>query len=154
MQLTANRRTIQLCMVSSFPSAVAQVLARRRSLHFGQMLARLLTGGLIVVLLLAGCRRSPEPMLVGTWKVQGGETAGVWIYRPDHTLEFKGHDELGPVSASGTWRVEGRQLTFNLGASERHTGVADTTITILSLNATQLQLQTSEETVVTLNRTK
>jgi hypothetical protein len=118
------------------------------------MLPRVVAGGLIAVLLLTGCRRSPERMLVGAWKIQGNDTAGVWTYRPDHTVEFKGHDELGPVSASGTWRVAGRQLTFNLGASARHTGVADTTITIVSLNATQLQLQTTEETVVTLSRTK
>src|SRR5262249_47357852 len=121
---------------------------------FAILLPRVLTGSLIALLLLAGCRRSPERMLVGTWKVQGGDNAGVWTYRADHTLEFKGHDELGPVSADGTWRVEGSQLTFNLAASPRHTGVADTTITILSLNATQLQLQTSAETAVTLNRTK
>ena len=154
MQLTVNSGTIQRRMISFFQSAVVRALARRRPLRFGQVPARVLAGSLITVLLLAGCRRSPERMLVGTWKVQGGDTAGMWIYRADHTVEFKGHDELGPVSASGTWRVEGHQLTFNLGASARHSGVADTTITILSVNATQLQFQTTAETVVTLNRTK
>ena len=118
------------------------------------MLLRMFAGGLIAVALLAGCKPPPEHLLVGTWTVQGGDTAGVWIYRADHTLEFKGYDELGPVSANGAWRVEGNQLTFSLAASARHTGVSDTTITIVSLNATQLQLQTTGETVVTLNRTK
>jgi hypothetical protein len=106
----------------------------------------------MVLSLLAGCKPSSERMLLGTWKIQGPVTAGVWIYRADHTLEFKGYDGLGPVSANGTWRVQGSQLTYNLAASDRHTGVSDTTNTIVSLTATQLQLRTVEETVVTLNR--
>ena len=104
--------------------------------------------------LLAGCKPSPERMLPGTWKIQGPDTAGVWTYRVDHTLELKGYDELGQVSANGTWRVEGSKLTFSLAPSARHTGVPDTTNTIVSLTATQLQLRTVGETVVTLNRTK
>ena len=118
------------------------------------MLARMLIGSLMTVALLAGCKPSPERMLAGTWKIQGPDTAGVWTYRADHTLEFKGYDGLGPVSANGTWRVEGSKLTFNLAASARHAGVPDTTNTIVSLTATQLQLRTVGETVVTLNRIK
>ncbi len=106
--------------------------------------------------LLAGCKPKlpPERMLVGTWKIQGPETAGVWTYRADHTLEFKGYDELGPVSANGSWRVQGSKLTFSLAPSARHAGVPDTTNTIVSLTATELQLRTVGEKVVTLNRTK
>ena len=48
----------------------------------------------------------------------------------------------------------GNHLTFNLGDSDRHAGVPDTTNTIVSLTSTQLQLQTVEETVVTLSRIK
>ena len=102
--------------------------------------------------LLSGCKPPPERMLVGTWKIQGPEPAGVWTYRADHTLEFKGYDELGPVSANGSWRVQGSKLTFSLAPSARHTGVPDTANTIVSLTATELQLRTVGETVVTLNR--
>src|SRR5438067_8715463 len=112
------------------------------------MLSRILVGSLMTLVLLAGCKPSPERMLVGTWKIQGPETAGVWTYRADHTLEFKGHDVLGPVSANGAWRVEGSKLTFSLAPSARHAGVPDTTNTIVSLTATQLQLRTVGETVV------
>ena len=118
------------------------------------MLAKILAGSLTAVVLLAGCKRSPEQMLVGTWKVEGSDTAGVWAYRADHTLEFNGYDGLGRVSATGTWRVQGNHLTFNLGDSDRHAGVPDTTDTIVSLTSTQLQLRTVEETVVTLSRIK
>jgi hypothetical protein len=104
--------------------------------------------------LLAGCKPSPERMLPGTWKIQGSDTAGVWTYRADHTLEFKGYDGLGPVSANGAWHVEGSKLIFSLAPSARHTGVPDTTNTIVSLTTTQLQLRTVGETVVTLNRIK
>jgi hypothetical protein len=107
-----------------------------------------------MVALFAGCKPAPEGMLPGTWKIQGPETAGVWTYRADHTLEFKGYDELGPVSANGVWRVEGDKLTFSLAASARHTGVPDTTNTIVSLTKTQLQLRTVGERVVILNRIK
>ena len=69
-------------------------------------------------------------------------------------LEFKGYDELGPVSANGVWRVEGSKLTFSLAASVRHAGIPDTTNTIVSLTATQLRLRTVGETMVILNRTK
>jgi hypothetical protein len=44
----------------------------------------------------------------------------------------------------------GNKLTFNLGDSDRHAGVPDTTVTIVSHTPTQLQLQTVGETVVTL----
>ena len=114
----------------------------------------MLVSSLMVLTLLVGCKPLPERMLTGTWKVQGPDTAGVWIYHADHTLEFKGYDEVGPVSANGVWRVEGSKLTFSLAASVRHAGVPDTTNTIVSLTATQLQLRTVGETVVTLNRTK
>jgi hypothetical protein len=114
----------------------------------------MLVGSLVVLTLLTGCKPSSERMITGTWKVQGPETAGVWTYRADHTLEFKGYDELGPVSANGAWRIEGSKLTFSLAASVRHAGVPDTTNTIVSLTATQLQLRTVGQTVVTLNRTK
>ena len=114
----------------------------------------MLVGSLVALALLAGCKPSPERMLAGTWKIEGPETAGVWTYRADHTLEFKGYDELGPVSANGAWRVQGNKLTFSLAASARHTGVPDTTNTIVSLTATQLQLRTVGETVVTFNRMK
>ena len=118
------------------------------------MLQRILIGSLMALALLAGCKPPPERMLVGTWKIQGPETAGVWTYRADHTLEFKGYDELGPVSANGSWRVQGSKLTFSLAPSARHTGVPDTANTIVSLTATELQLRTVGETVVTLNRVK
>jgi hypothetical protein len=118
------------------------------------MLSRILVGSLVTLALLAGCKPSPERMLVGTWKIQGPDTAGVWTYRADHTVEFKGYDALGPVSAIGDWRVEGSKLTFNLAPSARHAGIPDTTSNIVSLTATQLQLRTLGETVVTLNRTK
>jgi hypothetical protein len=118
------------------------------------MLPRMLVSSLMVLTLLVGCKPLPERMLTGTWKVQGPDTAGVWIYHADHTLEFKGYDELGRVSANGVWRVKGSKLTFSLAASVRHAGVPDTTNTIVSLTATQLQLRTAGETVVTLNRTK
>ena len=118
------------------------------------MLPKILVGSLTTLVLLAGCKPSPEQMLVGTWKVQGPKTAGVWTYRTDHTLEFNGYDGLGRVSASGTWRIQGKHLTFNLGDSERHAGVPDTTETIVSLTSTQLQLQTGGETVVTFDRIK
>ena len=58
------------------------------------------------------------------------------------------------MSASGTWRVQGNKLTFNSGDSERHAGVPDTTVTIVSNTPTQLQLQTVGETVVTFDRIK
>jgi hypothetical protein len=119
------------------------------------MLPRILVGSLVTLGLLAGCKPSPERGLIGTWKIQGRpETNGVWTYRADHTLEFKGDDELGPVSANGAWRVQGDKVTFSLAASARHAGVPDTTITIVSLTATQLQLRTVGETVVTFNRMK
>ena len=118
------------------------------------MLSRVILGSLIPLALLAGCKPSPERVLPGTWKIQGPDTAGVWTYRADHTLEFNGYDELGPVSANGAWHLEGSKLTFSLAPSARHTGVPDTTNTIVSLTATQLQLRTVGETVVTLNRIK
>jgi hypothetical protein len=104
--------------------------------------------------LLAGCKPAPERMLTGTWKIQGSETAGVWTYRGDHTLEFKGYDQLGPVSATGVWRIQGSKLIFRLAPSARHAGVPETTDTIVSLTATQLQLRTIGDTVVTFNRMK
>ena len=116
------------------------------------MLLKILLASLTVLVLLAGCKPSPDQMLVGTWKVQGPKAAGVWTYRADHTLEFNGYDGLGRVSASGTWRVQGNHLTFNLGDSDRHAGVPDTTETIVSLTSAQLQLETVGETVVTFNR--
>jgi len=42
----------------------------------------------------------------------------------------------------------------HLGHSDRHAGVPDTTVTIVSHTPTQLQLQTVGETVVTFNRVK
>lgn len=118
------------------------------------MLSRIVAGSLAALILLGGCRPSPKQLLVGTWKVQGPDTSGVWTYRANHTLEFKGYDALGPVSANGDWQVQGNKLTFNLKASARHAGIPDTTVTIVSLTSAQLQLQTIGETVVTLNRTK
>ena len=118
------------------------------------MLPKIFLGSLTALVLLAGCKPSPDQMLVGTWKIQGLNAGGVWTYHADHTLEFHGSDGLGRVSASGTWRVQGNHLTFNLGDSDRHAGVPDTTDTIVSLTSKQLQLQTVEETVVTLNRIK
>ena len=118
------------------------------------MLTRILLVSLITLPLLAGCSPSPERALPGTWKIQGPETSGVWTFRADHTLEFKGFDEVGPVSANGAWRVEGQKLTFSLESSARHAGVPDTTNTIVRLTATQLQLRTVGETVVTFNRMK
>ncbi len=118
------------------------------------MLPKILVGSLTALVLLAGCKPSTEHMLVGTWKVKGPKAAAVWTYRADHTVEFRGYDGLGRVSASGTWRVQGNQLTFNLGDSERHAGVPDTTDTIVSLTSTELQLKTVGENVVTLERIK
>ena len=102
--------------------------------------------------LLAGCKPPPERMLVGTWKIQGPEPLGFGPTALITPLEFKGYDELGPVSANGSWRVQGSKLTFSLAPSARHTGVPDTANTIVSLTATELQLRTVGETVVTLNR--
>ena len=118
------------------------------------MLPKILLGSLTALVLLAGCKPSPEQMLVGTWRIQGLNAGGVWTYHADHTLEFHGYDGLGRVSASGTWRVQGNKLTFNLGDSDRHAGVPDTTVIIVSHTPTQLQLQTVGETVVTFNRIK
>src|SRR5947207_5923660 len=87
------------------------------------MLPKILLGSLMVLVLLAGCKPSPEQMLVGTWRIQGLNAGGAWTYHADHTLEFHGYDGQGPVSASGTWRVQGNKLTFNLGDSDRHAGV-------------------------------
>src|SRR5262245_25440756 len=85
-------RSVYVRARSSFP------FARDSSPCPRQMLSRMFAGSLIAVVLLAGCKPSPENLLVGTWKVQGGgDTPGVWIYRADHTLEFQGYDELGPV---------------------------------------------------------
>ena len=114
----------------------------------------MLVSSLMVLTLLIGCKPFPERMLTGTWKVQGPDTAGVWIYYADHTLEFRGHDELGPVSANGSWRLEGDKLTFSLAPSARHAGVPDTTNTIVTLTATRLQLRTVGDRLVTLDRMK
>jgi hypothetical protein len=118
------------------------------------MLTRLLLCCLLALGLLASCKRPPEQILPGTWKIQGPETAGIWIYRADHTLEFKGHDELGPVSANGSWRLEGDKLTFSLAPSARHAGVPDTTNTIVTLTTARLQLRTVGDRLVTLDRMK
>jgi hypothetical protein len=118
------------------------------------MLPKILLNSLTVLVLLAGCKPSPEQMLVGTWKIQGLNGGGAWTYRADHTLEFHGSDGFGRTSATGTWRVQGNKLTFNLGDSDRHSGVPDTTVTIVSHTPTQLQLQTVGETVVTFDRIK
>src|ERR1700720_3417008 len=100
------------------------------------MLPKILLGSLTALVLLAGCKPSPEQMLVGTWRIQGLNAGGAWTYHADHTLEFHGYDGLGRVSASGTWRVQGNKLTF------------------VSHTPTQLQLQTVGETVVTFDRIK
>jgi hypothetical protein len=118
------------------------------------MLPKILVGSLTALVLLAGCKPSPEKMLVGTWRIQGLNAGGVWTYHADHRLEFHGYDGMGRTSANGTWRVQGNKLTFNLGDSDRHTGVPDTTDTIVSLTSTELKLQTVGETVVTLERIK
>src|SRR6476620_4575348 len=118
------------------------------------MLPKILLASITALVLLAGCKPSPEQMLVGTWRIQGLNAGGAWTYNADHTLEFHGYDGLGRVSATVTWRVQGNHLTFNLGDSDRHAGVPDTTDTIVSLTSTQLQLQTVEEPVLTLNRIK
>src|SRR6185503_10378604 len=101
------------------------------------MLPKFLLGSLTALVLLAGCKPSPEQMLVGTWRIQGLNAGGVWTYHADHTLEFHGN-----------------KLTFNLGDSDRHAGVPDTTVIIVSHTPTQLQLQTVGETVVTFDRIK
>src|SRR4029453_12267575 len=105
------------------------------------MLPRILVASLITLALLAGCKPSPEQMLVGTWRIQGLNAGGAWTYHADHTLEFHGYDGQGPVSASGTWRAQGKKLTFNLGDSDSTGGLPDTTVTIVSHTPTQLQLQ-------------
>jgi hypothetical protein len=118
------------------------------------MPGKILAGSLITLVLFAGCKPSPEQTLVGTWRIQGLSAGGVWTYHADHTLEFHGSDGVGPTSANGTWRIEGNKLTFNLADSDRHTGVPDTTVTIVRNTSTQLQLQTVGETVVTFERIK
>src|SRR5256886_15771276 len=105
------------------------------------MLPKILLGSLMVLVLLAGCKPSPEQMLVGTWRIQGLNAGGAWTYHADHTLEFHGYDGQGPVSACGTWRVQGNKLTFNLGYSDRHASVYHTTVIIVSHTPTQLRLQ-------------
>src|SRR5438046_8701297 len=118
------------------------------------MLPQILLGSLMVLVLRAGCKPSPEQMLVGTWRIQGLNAGGAWTYHADHTLEFHGYDGQGRVSASGTWRVQGNKLTFNLGDSDRHAGVPDTTVTIVGHTPAQMQLQHVEATVVTFHRIK
>src|ERR1700745_2825546 len=118
------------------------------------MRPQILVGSFMALTLLAACKPPPEQMLAGTWKIQGPETAGVWTYRADHTLEFKGYDESGPVSAKGAWRLQGDKLTFSLAASARHAGIPDTTNTIVSLTSSRLQLRTVGQKVITLNRMK
>ena len=50
------------------------------------MLPKILLGSLTVLVLLAGCKPSPEQMLVGTWRIQGLNAGGAWTYHADHTL--------------------------------------------------------------------
>ena len=68
--------------------------------------SRLLLATLIAAVgLLAGCGRSVDEKLIGTWKLPGTPVAA--IFRADHTFTIA----YGKGRSTGTWRVEGNQLT-------------------------------------------
>jgi len=85
------------------------------------MLPKILLGSLMVLVLLAGCKPSPEQMLVGTWRIQGLNAGGAWTYHADHALEFHGYDGRAACrrAALGEFRAINSPLTREIRRDTR-----------------------------------
>ena len=70
------------------------------------MTSRPLLASLLAALgLLAACTRPIDERIIGTWKLP--DTTVEATFRPDHTFTIA----AGKYGSTGTWRVEGNQLT-------------------------------------------
>jgi hypothetical protein len=67
---------------------------------------------LIIVSLLTSCGRSDESKLVGTWTIPIGDAKTYITYKPDHTciMATEGYGE--PITTTGPWHIEGREIVI------------------------------------------
>ena len=65
----------------------------------------------VIVSVLTSCGRSDESKLVGTWSLSIGDAKTYNItYKPDHTciMTVDGYDQ--PITTTGPWHIEGREI--------------------------------------------
>src|SRR5262245_11757336 len=67
---------------------------------------------LIIVLVFTSCGRSDESKLVGTWTIPIGDAKTYITYKPDHTciMTTEGYGE--PITTTGPWHIEGREIVI------------------------------------------
>ena len=67
---------------------------------------------LIIVSVLTSCGRSDESKLVGTWTIPIGDAKTYITYKPDHMciMTTKGYGE--PITTTGPWHIEGREIVI------------------------------------------
>jgi len=67
---------------------------------------------LIIVLVFTSCGRSDEGKLVGTWTIPIGDAKTYITYKPDHTcvMTTEGYGE--PITTTGPWHIEGREIVI------------------------------------------
>jgi hypothetical protein len=82
------------------------------------MLVRILTVSVCGLIVFAGCNRSVESKLVGTWRVQSRDDAGQIHYLKDHTFTSREwavtYSHQPPVLFDrGQWHVRGNKLIMD-----------------------------------------
>ena len=92
------------------------------------MLKRVLPIAICGLLLSAGCKRSAESKLVGSWRGHTDEMAGqIWL-SADHTFASHDWDATNSLTDAGDWHVSGDKLVLDFRGTtgkpeERHVEV-------------------------------
>src|SRR5215469_14596009 len=97
---------------------------------------------LIIVSILISCGRSDDSKLVGTWTIPIGDAKTYITYKPDHTciMTTEGYGE--PITTTGPWHIEGREIV--IGAKDPK--VRDK---IVKLTEAELEIYASQNRVFT-----
>jgi hypothetical protein len=83
------------------------------------MLKRVLPIAFCGLMLSAGCKRSVESKLVGSWRGHTDEMAGQIWFASNHTFASHDWDATNSVTDAGDWHVSGDKLVLNFHRASR-----------------------------------
>jgi len=104
--------------------------------------------------MFAGCKRSADSKLVGTWRGRPDEMAGrIWL-SSDHTFASHEWDTTNSLTDAGDWRVSGDKLVLNFRGTTRKPEAKHIELPFTLFGDDTLVVRTTDGRVNTFEREK
>lgn len=121
------------------------------------MTRSILLFSLSTVLVLAGCKRSIDSKLVGSWRWKSCDDAGDVDYRKDHTFTSREWavtytHQPAMLFDTGEWHIHGDKLVMDFKGDSHPPNVRHAEFPIMMFDENTLLMRSADKTINTFER--